>query len=871
MRLLLSVLVLAALIPGVCARQAQAQAQEVAYEALQTGEYDAAREAYRELLDDAGGRGEAAVRLAEAFIGDGAFEEGLRTVDAYLREAPEDGYLLHARGRLLEELGRLDDAGAAYRASVEANMEYLRNILALGMVMERRGQFSQAGDLYSHIFSKYRNNELTTADDLGSAAMAAARLGEFRDANEAFRLAYRIEPGNVQNLYWWAELFREKFNDADAQRTFQEGLTRNPHFAPFYTGMARSVNGFEAREQLARKALEENANSVDAHSILAGLAILDGMFDQAESAALRALDINPASVEALAHLASSYYLRGDTARYADVERRALAVSPRAGDFYITLSRNSELKFRYPDAIDFALEAVQADRRNPQAYAQLGISLLRLGRSQEARRYLEFSFEQDPYNLFVGNTLELLDSYENFALLESPNFRLLIHNDERDVLGPAVLALSEQAFAELGERYPYTPAQKIFLEAYNDPDDFAVRIAGVPHLGLLGVSFGDVLAINTPRGQEEGSYNWARTLWHELVHTLSIGVADYRLPRWFAEGLAVYEEQRARPEWGREMELDLLMAFEQDKLLPLSEIDRGFTRPSFPGQILLSYYHASQIVAIIAEEHGFDAIVAILQGFARGDNTATSVQNATGMTLDAVDAAFAARMTARGAELAPVLAGWPNPFIEEGASPSLLERFAGGGNALVTALREGYEALEATDYAEAERNFRAALTLYPAYIEPGNAYSGLAAVYRATGDEQKLAEVLADFLRISEHGADQARELAGIFWERGRVAEAVALLERSLDIDPYDRDVQIRLAEGYAQLGDTAGAVRARRAILGLNPVDRADALYRLARSLYDDRQTADARRTVLQSLELAPGFRDAQRLLLQIVDAPSGE
>ncbi|MEZ4699333.1 MAG: tetratricopeptide repeat protein [Rhodothermales bacterium] len=854
-------------------RPADVYAQaDAGYEALQTGDYARARRAFTDQLNEAGGRGgRAAVYLAETYIATGAYDEGLGVIDGYLRRAGDDAFLLSARGRLLEAMGRLGDASVAYRAAAERDISYLRNVLALALVMERQGQVTQAADIFGAIYRRYKNNELTTAEELGVGALAAARIGEFRDANEAFRLAYRIEPGHIENLYWWAELFREKYNDADAVRTYEEALTLNPHYAPLYTGLARATNGFEAREQYARKALAENPLSVDAYSILAGLAIVDGLFTEAETSALRALDIDSTSIEALGHLASSYYLQGDTVRYAEVERRALAINPRAGEFYLTLAHNSEMKFRYPDAVDFSLAAVQTDRRNPKAYAQLGTSLLRLGRSQEARRYLDFSFERDPFNVFVGNTLELLDEYENFALLDSEHFRLLIHASESDVLGPSILALAEEAYVDLRLRYPYTPAGKIFLEAYNDPDDFAVRVAGVPHIGLLGVCFGDVLAINTPKGQPAGSYNWARTLWHELAHTMSIGLAEFKLPRWFAEGLAVYEERVARPEWGREMELELLMAFDQNKLLPLESIDRGFTRPTFEGQILLSYFHASEVIAMIDADYGHDAVVNVLRGFAAGLNSAESVRQATGQTLAQIDAAFAERLRRRRGELSDVLAGWPNPFVEDQA-PSLLDRLTGGGeNALIAALREGYRLLDEKDFAGAERNFRQALSVYPAYVDPGNAYTGLAAVYRETGDTARRIEVLEAYLARAEHAAAEALELADLYEAAGRTAEAVALRERSLDVAPYDRDVQARLAEGYLEVGNTAGAVRARRAILGLNPVDRSEAYYLYALSLYADGQSAGARRAVLQSLELAPGYREAQKLLLKLVDDPAGE
>jgi tetratricopeptide (TPR) repeat protein len=347
------------------------------------------------------------------------------------------------------------------------------------------------------------------------------------------------------------------------------------------------------------------------------LRILDGQYAEAEAMIQRALAINPASVEAMAHLAAVHHLRDEEVELANVEQQALAINPSASGFYVTIAEDLALRFRYPASVDFARKAVRVDAEDEKALATLGTSLLRLGKADEARTYLDRSFRDDPFNLFIGNTLTLLDEYQNFDLLESDHFRLLIHKSESDVLGQLILDEAEASYAAFSARYPYTPPGKLQLEAYNDRDDFAVRVAGIPHLGLLGVSFGDVLALNTPQAQAGREYNWARTLWHEIAHTMAIGVSDFHVPRWFTEGLSVYEEQRARPEWGREMNLELFTAFDQDKLLPLATIDRGFTRPSFPGQIILSYYHASKIIGFIVEQHGFIAITNILTSLREG--------------------------------------------------------------------------------------------------------------------------------------------------------------------------------------------------------------------------------------------------------------
>ncbi len=861
---------LAVLLAGLCPRAANAQtpdAAQQAADALRTGRYAEAQAAYRTLVDAAVGTPEGAAHAlpyAATFLAVGAYTDGLTAIEAYLRRAPEDPYLHHARGRLLAALGRYEEAEAAYDRAGRLP-DFWRNDLERGLLGLDRGDRRAAFAHLAGIYRAYREGRIRTADALAVAARAAAALEEYRDANEAFRTAHRMDATQPLTLYWWAELFREKFNEADAERSYREALALNPAYADAYVGLARTARRFEAQEDLAQQALRHNPHHVGALSLLAELRILDGLYDEAEAVVTRALAVNPNSVDALAQLASIHYLRGDSAAFRDVEQRVLAQGRREAAFYLTLATNAERRFRYPDALTFSRQATLVDRSSARAHTQLGTALLRLGDLDEARRHLEIAYERDPFNLFAANSLTLLDERAAFATLTGEHVTLYLPADERDVLGPLMLEVAEAAYDSLVARYPYRPPGRIIVEAYDDTGDFGVRVAGVPHLGLLGVSFGDVVALNTPAAQgREGTYNWARTLWHELAHTMAIGTSAFHVPRWFTEGLAVYEERRAHPAWDRHLDLRLLQAFEQDRLLPLAEIDRGFTRPAFPGQVLLTYYHASRVIQHLVDVYGWAAITRTLQALAAGQSIDRALHTATGHAMSALDAAFRATLRQEQARLAPVLEGLPDPFRDEPPSP--LEADEAVDNAWLRALREGHRALRQQDYTTAEARFEAALTLYPDYVEPGNAYEGLAAVYRARRQPDRLIDVLARFLDATPFGTEAARELATLYQDRGDRHAAAACLERSLHTDPYDLDTRRRLADLYEALGDTRRAVRERRAVLALDPVDRAAAYYDLARSLRLDRQPEAARRAVLQALEIAPGFREAQRLLLDLVE-----
>ena len=61
-----------------------------------------------------------------------------------------------------------------------------------------------------------------------------------------------------------------------------------------------------------------------------------------------------------------------------------------------------------------------------------------------------------------------------------------------------------------------------------------------------------------------------------------------------------------------------------------------------------------------------------------------------------------------------------------------------------------------------------------------------------------------------------------------------------------------------------GAIREYQAVLASKPLDQAGAHFELANALRKANRINDARDQVLLALEAAPGYKPAQRLLLEI-------
>jgi tetratricopeptide (TPR) repeat protein len=138
------------------------------------------------------------------------------------------------------------------------------------------------------------------------------------------------------------------------------------------------------------------------------------------------------------------------------------------------------------------------------------------------------------------------------------------------------------------------------------------------------------------------------------------------------------------------------------------------------------------------------------------------------------------------------------------------------------------------------------------------------IHSSAGDTAAAVAALRAHVALRESDYDAHIALADLLERTGDEAGAADVLERAMYVHPYDAAVHDRMARLYSATGRHAKAVRERRAIVALNPVNRADALYRLAAALFAAGDRTEARRQVLRSLEIAPNYVEAQQLLLRL-------
>jgi tetratricopeptide (TPR) repeat protein len=118
--------------------------------------------------------------------------------------------------------------------------------------------------------------------------------------------------------------------------------------------------------------------------------------------------------------------------------------------------------------------------------------------------------------------------------------------------------------------------------------------------------------------------------------------------------------------------------------------------------------------------------------------------------------------------------------------------------------------------------------------------------------------------------EMLKRLATLEESRGQTDEAVATLERLNYIYPIkDEDLHHRLGDLLYEEKQYDGAIREYNALAASNPVDKAGAQFSLAQAYFAAGKKDQAEECVLAALEIAPGYRPAQKLLLQLQQLPT--
>jgi Tfp pilus assembly protein PilF len=773
----------------------------------------------------------------------------------------------------LMALGKYEKA--AYELDVARLSEPLSlRLLMLGyQVNLYTGNPEKSNDMLNRI---YRNATTFQISDWGPTDLVA--LGEALllqgsepkiVLGELYNRALRLDP-NCRDAYLASgQLALDKQDYELAATQFRKGIEKFPEDPDMHYGLAKAFYNSDRQAMMESldKAVLLNPNHAPSLLLIAEHQIDCEDYTNAKTYIDRVTKINPWNPEAWAFRSAMDFINNDSSTSKQNREKALKYwsnNPKV-DYLIGLKISQ--KYLFIDGAAHQRQALTFDKNYQPSKIQLAQDMLRLGQEEEGWKLAEEVYNKDKYNIMAYNLVNLRDHIATFTTLQSDRFIVKMDKREAIAYGDEVITLLEKAEKDLCEKYGAKLENQVIIEYFPDQQDFAVRTFGEPGGdGFLGVCFGNVITANSPKPEHPS--NWKSTLWHEFTHVVTLNITKNKMPRWLSEGISVFEELQKDPSWGQKMTPQYRQMILEGELTPVSELSSAFLSPPTSAHLQFAYFQSMLVVKFIVKNYGYDALKNILNDLANGKDITKAI-SANTENITKIEAAFDEFAKKQAEELAPN-ADWEQP--EE----AQLEYFAYDPNSLTVWLQGHPNSLWAlTQYAnnlinenkpeQAKEPLNKLIELYPQNVGSDSAYIILSQVYKKLGQTEQEKQILEKFCQYTSDSIYAYTRLMEIATEEKNWKEVVNNCQKYIAVNPLLTSIHLQLSKANEELGQDQPAIDGYKRLLKLDYPDQADLDYRIGR-LLEEKNPQEAKKYVLSALAEAPRFRDAQKLLLKIIE-----
>jgi len=803
-----------------------------------------------------------------------------------------------ALGRYAEAEASLTNALTRYSTSVRLRVLGCEVVSSAGKPERVAVLLREINELGGSRMYLYRD-----APNLVALGRAAVMLGADPKLvlENFYDRAKKADPNSRDAYLATGELALQEHDYELAARSFDEALKKFPDDPDILFGLARAYEPSATSLMLKwiEATLTRNTNHAPALLLLADHQVDAEGYAAADEILEQALAVNPAQPEAWAYKAVLAHLRNDPDGETRAREKALQVWTTNPEVDHIIGRKLSQNYRFAEGSRYQRSALGFDGNYLPARIQLAQDLLRLGDEAEGWKLAEEVHQRNGYDVTAFNLVNLKETLAKFRDLTNEHFIVRMAPREARLYGDQVLELLNRAYESLGTRYGLQPDQPTLIEIFPEQKDFGVRTFGMPHNpGFLGVCFGHVVTANSPASQAGNPSNWEAVLWHEFCHVITLQLTKNKMPRWLSEGISVYEEIRANPTWGQAMNPKYREMILNGELTPVSRLSSAFLSPKSSLHVQFAYFQSCLVVEYLVNRFGFESLKLILQDLGNGTSINDAITKRTA-PMEIVEKEFEAFARDRAEKLAPGL-DWEKPQTAVASTGPGRQRL-GLGNPVQVApttntnspavpapapekprsappgapnywrlARQAGELVSEKQWEAAKAPLQKLIELYPNQTGSENAYVLLAAAHRSLRETDSERDVLTRLAALDPAAPDAYSRLM----ELGESAKDWPTVEtnaqRFLAVNPLLASPHRYLALASEELGRTNTAIGAYRKVLLLSPPDPSEVHFRLARLL---QKTGDplAKRQVLQALEEAPRFRDAQQLLLELAETAPAE
>ncbi len=835
--------------------------------------------------------------LIEALRIVGKLKEAREVCDAILadsaKEDPKkfDAEALSLQAELDCDVGRYKEARATFEKIIAEQPDNHRAWALRSIVLRELGDAKALKETANHFFDLNQKNTDYFSGDKVKDPIELAYMGlGFQDENvkSAFEEGFlnAEELSSKRNLQqpeiwiWSARLATTAYYFGFADERYATALKLRPKLPDALAGHAgivyHSQHKLDVVEKTLKESLEVNPNHVESLLLTAQVDLEEERYEDAKKHIDAALAVNPNHARGLAMLALYFIEMNQTDKSAEVEAHEKSIKPVCPDFYCDIGEMMENKRGFNTAAGYYQQAIKLDPEYWRGWYGLGMNTSRQGAEGEekGKEMLLKAFKKNKFNVWAINMIKSLDRMIGdkeqhvkpvYAESKTEHFTLKYFGKEAGIVQPYIEEWAEAAYASQSKKFNYKPEGPLTIELCSSFQDQAARTVGLPDLGALGVCFGKLCTVVSPRegGKDHPPFNWRKVLEHEFGHVMVLQMSDFRVPRWYTEAFSTYLEDDSRIN-SDHMMIDAIAHNE------IKDIDK--MNQYFRGNMLMAYVHGRYVIEYIDKKYGFDAHVKAIKLFAKGKKLDEALVEATGASLeelnrgqhefvkesfkevrlrpsfnkaDVVKQELAAKESGATAQDIVNLAISNLSMRKFGEAEKLAKQALEKDAKCVDAINVlGTIAYEKKDFETAKQHyqtstgidpdksfnawhklgviykkegkttkaiaaFEAARKSYPRYVGPDNPYHTLPDLYADLEPPQldKALQVWRDCVKINTEDKEAALEGLKLAVKMKDPKSAVEFADAHISIDPYVLEVHKLAGNAFVELKDYAHAAR----------------------------------------------------------------
>jgi len=302
-----------------------------------------------------------------------------------------------------------------------------------------------------------------------------------------------------------------------------------------------------------------------------------------------------------------------------------------------------------------------------------------------------------------------------------------------------------------------------------------------------------------------------------------------------------------------------------KITPVAELSSAFLTATTGEDLNFAYYESSMLVEHLVTVHGLPALNAILKDLNDGVQINDALDRHT-KGLDELEESFAAYLNEQAMAYADGVEFAKEELVE--AAPTELNSVKAFLNEhpqnFLAMLLYASLLMKADQLDEAETELKRMIALVPQDDSTNGPRRLLADVYKRRSQTELEIQTLTAHLQYSADDLEAALRLQELCAQQQQQDRVVDVGRTIFAIDPFQPAALTHTATAAEATGQINVAVSTLNSLLRVQTDDAARLHFRIA-TLLKPTDPESARRHVLLSLAQAPRYRDAHKLLLELV------